>query len=65
MQNNDFYNGLEKGLKVKYKDVIGYIRFLGTFYLTICTHTDLDPLRDVCIVVYRSDWKLIEIINET
>ena len=64
MQNNDFYNGLEKGLIVKYKDVAGYIYFLGTFYLTICTHKDTDPLRDVCIVVYRSDWKLIEIMNE-
>lgn len=61
MNQERFYDGLEEGLEVSYKNCRGHIRFMDEKYLTICIHTHSDPLRDVCILVYKSDWEKIQI----
>jgi hypothetical protein len=61
MNQERFYEGLEEGLEVSYKDCRGHIRFMSENYLTICIHTNPDPMKDVCILVYQPDWKNIKI----
>jgi hypothetical protein len=46
----------KEGCHVEYKDHVGRIGFTGQSYLTICIPS---LLRNVSILVYRSDYKLI------
>lgn len=55
MNYDTFYAGLE----VKYKDHIGKIQFICESYVTICISTYDHPSRDVCILVYLSEWEQI------
>lgn len=56
-------NSFAEGLEVKYKNVTGTIRFLCDSYLTICIHTHVNPMKDVCIVVYKNEWDDIELVS--
>lgn len=56
---DSFYEGLE----VFYKERIGTIRFIGDSYLTMCIHTNVNPLKDVCIVIPKNEWSSIQLVK--
>lgn len=53
-----------EGLLVRYKEHIGLVRFISSKYITICVQTHEQKVRDVCILVYPSEWKDIEIVED-
>lgn len=53
-----------EGLLVKYKEHIGVVRFISSKYITICVKTYEHKVRDVCMLVYPSEWKDIEIVGD-
>lgn len=55
-----------EGLIAQYKDHIGKIRFISENYLTLCINTFPDEkVRDVCILIYRDQYKHIKLIKES
>ena len=56
-------NAFSEGLEVLYKNQQGTIRFLCDSYLTICIHTSPNPMKDVCIVVHKTEWDDIELVS--
>jgi len=56
-----FYSGLQ----VKYKEQIGFVDFVGEKYLTFCVQTFEDRSRSVCLLIYRDQWKEIQLIKES
>ena len=54
-----------ENIEITYKDHHGYIRFVCDDYVTMCIGSNPDPLRDVCILIYRPDWKDIKLIKES
>ena len=53
-----------EGLLVKYKAHIGVVRFISSKYITICVKTYEHKVRDVCMLVYPSEWKDIQIVGD-
>lgn len=53
------------GLKVQYKDHIGIIRFVDDEYVTLCINEFRDRSRDVCIIVYKEDFKNLRLLKES
>ena len=53
-----------EGLLVRYKGHIGLVRFISSKYVTICVQTYEQKVRDVCMLVYPSEWKYIEIVED-
>lgn len=56
-------NSFSEGVTVKYKCHVGKVKFICNEYLTICIHANSNPLRDVCIVVYASDWNDVQLLS--
>lgn len=55
-----------EGVRVKYKDQVGVISFLCDHSLSILiSEFPQEPVRNVKIVVYRSDWKNIKLLKES
>jgi hypothetical protein len=55
-----------EGLEVQYKDHIGKVRFICETYITICINSfPEERRRDVCIVVYRSNFDKIKLLKES
>ena len=55
-----------EGVKVQYKDQIGVITFLCDHSLSIMIRQfPEEPVRNVKLVVYRSEWKNIKLIKES
>ena len=55
-----------QGVRVRYKHHIGIISFLCETSLSIKVHEfPGEPIRDVMIVVSRSDWENIKLIKES
>lgn len=55
-----------EGLVVQYKDNIGTIRFICDSYITVCVNNfPEDRRRDVCILVYRNNFKDIKLLKES
>jgi len=54
-----------EGLEVRYKDRIGYIRFVSDSYVTVCIQEHQDKSRDVCIVVYKEDFSKLQLLKES
>lgn len=54
-----------EGLEVRYKDHIGYIRFVGDSYATVCIQEHQDKSKDVCIVVYKEDFPKLQLLKES
>lgn len=54
-----------EGLQVRYKDKIGYIRFVDDAYVTVCICEHVDRSRDVCIVVYKNDFNQLHLLKES
>ena len=53
------------GLEVQYRDHIGIIRFVDEDYITVCVSEFRDRSRDVCIVVYKEDYKNLRLLKES
>jgi len=51
-------------LLVRYKSYVGKVRFISNQYITICVKTYDHKVRDVCILVYPSEWDSIEIVGD-
>ena len=56
-----FYQGLE----VKYKGQIGKVDFMCDKYITICVRRLDHRSRDVCMLVYPSQWKDVELLKQS
>lgn len=56
-------NSFAEGYEVKYKDKTGTIRFVCDSYLTVCIHTHSNPMKDVCILVYKNEWDEIHLVS--
>ena len=58
---NTFY----EGLNVRYKDHIGVVDFICDKYITICLGQSEYRSKDVCILVYLSQWKEVQLLKES
>jgi hypothetical protein len=56
-----FYQGLD----VKYRDHIGVVDFVSEKYITICINQSKNRLKEVCILVYPSQWKDVQLLKES
>jgi predicted membrane channel-forming protein YqfA (hemolysin III family) len=59
------YSSFSEGLSVRYKDHIGIIKFICNSYVTICINSGESKLRQVCILVYSSEWENIKLLKES
>jgi len=56
-----FYQGLE----IRYKDHVGFVDFMCDQYITICLKQLDHRSRDVCILIYPSQWKEIQLLEQS
>jgi hypothetical protein len=56
-----FYGGLE----VRYKQHVGFVNFISEKYITICLRKFDDRSRNVCLLVYPSQWKDVKLLKES
>lgn len=56
-----FYEGLE----VRYKQHVGFVDFICEKYITICLRKFEHRSKDVCLLVYPSQWKDIQLLKES
>jgi hypothetical protein len=56
-----FYSGLE----VRYKQHVGFVDFICEKYITICLKKFEERSRNVCLLVYPSEWKEIELLKQS
>jgi hypothetical protein len=56
-----FYSGLE----VKYKNNVGFVDFVCEKYITICVNQLEHRSKDVCLLVYPSQWKDVQLMKES
>lgn len=55
-----------EGVKVIYREQLGYIKFVGDNYVLICVREFLnEPSRNVCLVVSRSQYPEIKLLKES
>jgi hypothetical protein len=54
-----------QGLNVKYKDHVGFVNFVCEKYITICINQLGHRSRDVCLLVYPSQWKDVQLLKES
>jgi hypothetical protein len=54
-----------KGLNVKYRDHIGVVEFICEQYITICIQRLEHKSKDVCLLVYQSQWKEVQLLKES
>jgi hypothetical protein len=54
-----------KGVEAFYKDHWGHISFVSEEYITLCIHSNPIPMRDVCIVIHRSEWKEVQLVKQS
>ena len=56
-------NTLPVGTEVYYEGTYGVVKFTCEQYITVCTHVDTDPLRNVCIIILPSQQNKLELVN--
>jgi hypothetical protein len=54
-----------QGLHVKYKDHVGVVEFICDQYITICIRRMDHRSKDVCFLVYQSQWKDVELLKQS
>lgn len=59
MSTDAFYEGLE----IRYKHLTGHVKFVCDEYITLCIHTNKNPMRDVCVLIFKDQWKDIELMS--
>lgn len=58
-------NSFAEGVEAIYKDHRGHIKFVCSEYVTLCIHSNPDPMKDVCIVIHKCEWNKIHLIRES
>jgi hypothetical protein len=53
------------GVVVEYNDYQGIIKFCCDSYVTICIKEHQERVKDVCILVYSSNWNKIRLLKES
>jgi hypothetical protein len=56
-------NTLPVGTEVYYEGTYGVVKFVCEQYITVCTHINTDPLRNVCICIIPSQQHKLELAN--
>ena len=56
-----FYSGLD----VKYKEQVGFVHFVCEKYITICLGQSEHRSKDVCILVYPSQWENVQLLKQS
>lgn len=56
-----FYQGLE----VRYKQHVGFVDFICEKYITICLRKFEERSKDVCLLVYPTQWKDVELLKQS
>ena len=56
-----FYQGLE----VRYKDNVGFVDFICDKYITICVSRFEQRSKNVCLLVYASQWKDVKLLKQS
>lgn len=55
-----------EGVKVVYREQLGYIKYTGEGYVLICVREFLnEPSRNVCLVVPRSQYHEIKLLKQS
>lgn len=55
-----------EGVKVIYREQLGYIKYIGDSYVLICVREFLnEPSRNVSLVVPRSQYNEIKLLKES
>lgn len=52
-----------EGLPIRYKNHVGHVKFVCEDYITLCIHTNPNPLKDVCILIYPNQWNDVELLS--
>jgi hypothetical protein len=53
------------GLGVRYKNNEGFVDFICENYITVCINKLEHKSKDVCLLVYRNEWKDVQLIKES
>ena len=53
------------GLNVKYRNHVGRVDFVSEKYITICINQSENRLKEVCILVYPSQWKEVQLLKQS
>jgi len=54
-----------KGLEVRYNEQVGFVDFICDQYITICVSKFEQRSRNVCLLVYASQWKDVELLKQS
>ena len=57
------YDQFAEGLQVSYQHLTGTIHFICPVYITICVRKFEDKAKNVCVLVYRDDWKNLNVLT--
>ena len=60
-----FKNSFSEGIEAIYNNHSGYIKFVCDDYVTLCIHTNPNPMKDVCLVIYKNNWEKIKLLKES
>ena len=58
-------NSFAVGVIVEHKNFIGEVRFVCDDYMSVCTSVGVHRAADVCVIVYKKDWKNINLFKES
>ena len=58
-------NSFAVGVIVEHKNFIGEVRFVCDDYMSVCTSVGVHRAADVCVIVYKRDWKNINLFKES
>ena len=53
------------GLNVKYREQVGVVDFVCEKYITICIKTFEHKSKNVCVLVYPSQWREVQLLKES
>ena len=54
-----------KGLEVRYGQHVGFVDFMCEQYITVCLRKFEERSKDVCILIYPSRWKDVQLMKES
>ena len=58
-------NSFAVGVIVEYQNWVGEVRFVCDDYISVCTSVGNHRAADVCVIVYKRDWKNINLFKES
>jgi len=58
-------NSFAVGVIVEHKNFIGEVRFVCDDYMSVCTSVGVHRAADICVIVYKKDWKNINLFKES